>query len=518
MTGCAFALLVLLSACGDGPTTSSRQSGPSSPESPPQQHKPASNETSKPNQVAYEYLRHRLSPEAISQRIRDAFPSRLRDGSTARPTTPHPGTGGLPKTPAGNALSAIWPMLSGREAADPVKLRSLTDQSLLGDNWEGFQSRFADMVFLCRDGRLDRVLKPVLQHQLVCNLRSASDERFRLELRVNSQPPHGVTLLRVSRQYTPDVGPIHDWAGVDELCRSVAPAGGVAVAKLGPPEVGGGIREWIHRTPEVDASNIASLHKLWTLASLVRDVDAGNIKWTDTVLLQDRHRSPGMGDLASSPAGGRISVQQLAAAMIGQSDNTAADHLLGLLGRDAVWSAAKAMGVATETGNQPLLSTREATVLTLDDKMAREFVIADATTQRQLLNTQVAAVNPWTLNAIDSPGRVDRIGWFATPEETVHCLNWLLTQTATVKAAAPLGELLSATGVAAELLPDSVTWAGFKGGTAIGVRAAGYLLRTADGNWLAIAIHCQSQYADISQYRWNLLVWEVLRQATKHVD
>ena len=70
-------------------------------------------------------------------------------------------------------------------------------------------------------------------------------------------------------------------------------------------------------------------------------------------------RSLPSGVLQSWPAGTPMTVESLAILMISQSDNTAADRLLHLLGRERVESRTRVAGNTHVARNTPFLTTRE---------------------------------------------------------------------------------------------------------------------------------------------------------------
>ena len=100
---------------------------------------------------------------------------------------------------------------------------------------------------------------------------------------------------------------------------------------------------------------VGSAFKLLILQVLQQQIAAGAHAWDEVIPLQAALRSLPSGRLQDWPADTPMTLQTLATMMISESDNTATDHLLALVGRDAVEAL-------TET-NRPFLSTREAFVL-----------------------------------------------------------------------------------------------------------------------------------------------------------
>lgn len=99
---------------------------------------------------------------------------------------------------------------------------------------------------------------------------------------------------------------------------------------------------------------VGSTFKLVVLEALRRTVESGDRRWEDTVTLREEWKSLPSGVLQSWPDGSPLTLQTLATLMISRSDNTATDHLMRVLGRDAV-EAADPSG-----RNRPFLTTGEA--------------------------------------------------------------------------------------------------------------------------------------------------------------
>jgi beta-lactamase class A len=130
---------------------------------------------------------------------------------------------------------------------------------------------------------------------------------------------------------------------------------------------------------------VGSTFKLAVLAVLRDDVDKKRRAWTDIAALRAADRSVPSGFLQAWPEGSRLTIESLASLMISQSDNTAADTLLHIVGRDRV--------EALSSRNRPFLSTREISILKADgnggqlaqyqagDESARRAILAEIATQ-----------------------------------------------------------------------------------------------------------------------------------------
>jgi beta-lactamase class A len=97
---------------------------------------------------------------------------------------------------------------------------------------------------------------------------------------------------------------------------------------------------------------VGSAFKLAVLAAIKKQVDAGRMSWSQIVPLKQEWKSLPSGVLQTWPAGAPLTLSTVAALMISQSDNTAADHALRTVGRPAAQ--------AESPRNSPFLTTREA--------------------------------------------------------------------------------------------------------------------------------------------------------------
>jgi beta-lactamase class A len=96
---------------------------------------------------------------------------------------------------------------------------------------------------------------------------------------------------------------------------------------------------------------VASAFKLAVLDVLKSQIAAQKLTWQTIVPLQSQYKSLPSGRLQTWPDGSYLTVQTLATMMISESDNTATDHLIHLVGRENIEAIAPQ--------NKPLLMTRE---------------------------------------------------------------------------------------------------------------------------------------------------------------
>jgi beta-lactamase class A len=132
------------------------------------------------------------------------------------------------------------------------------------------------------------------------------------------------------------------------------------------------------RAREPDAPlAVGSAFKLAVLAVLKDDIAAGRHAWDEVVHLGDADRSLPSGDLRRFPVGAPLTLHTLATLMIAESDNTATDTLIRVLGRDRV---------ARKLGVEALLTTRNLFQLKADPALGARYAAATAEEKRSILD------------------------------------------------------------------------------------------------------------------------------------
>jgi hypothetical protein len=233
---------------------------------------------------------------------------------------------------------------------------------------------------------------------------------------------------------------------------------------------------------------LGSMFKLYVLSAVVDAVAAGSIAWDQAVTIEDRYRSLPSGIVQNDPAGATRTVRELAELMISISDNTATDHLLGLVGRSAVEEAQRTYAHATPELNEPFLSTRELFLLKLDGAtrpgtpgpVGKAYLSGDTTERRAVLEALVgASVADLDLAIWTQPIAVDELEWFASPLDLCRVLVLLQED----EEAQRILEINPG-------IPDETgLWSsiGFKGGSEPGVLGLAWYLTAPDGSTRVVA-------------------------------
>ncbi|GAA6527777.1 serine hydrolase [Intrasporangium sp. DVR] len=93
---------------------------------------------------------------------------------------------------------------------------------------------------------------------------------------------------------------------------------------------------------------VASLAKIFVLATVLQDVEEGRLHLDDTRVVTHQDISSSSAGLGADHVGSRLTVGELAQLMVLRSDNTATDILIDLVGLDRLVHTAVAFGVPPE--------------------------------------------------------------------------------------------------------------------------------------------------------------------------
>src|SRR3989440_644265 len=175
------------------------------------------------------------------------------------------------------------------------------------------------------------------------------------------------------------------------------------------------------------------------------------------------------------------------------SDDTAADQLLKLLGRERVESVLSETKHAKPQMNMPFLSTLEMFKLKGEPthKAAEQYLSLDINGRRKFLAEQIADVKREDAKPYPDgkPAYIDRIEWFASASDLCRVMNWLRQKTEPGIPAAPLRDVLAINpGSGLNVSRERWSFIGFKGGSEPGVLNMTYLLRSTAGPWYAMSI------------------------------
>ncbi|MEM8981429.1 MAG: serine hydrolase [Pseudomonadota bacterium] len=170
----------------------------------------------------------------------------------------------------------------------------------------------------------------------------------------------------------------------------------------------------------------ASIFKVWVVGAVAQAIEDGLITPQTTVPLSAADLVPG-GTINGEPLGTQISVTDLAALMLGISDNTATEALFRLVGRDRVAATLPAFNHANPDAMLPFLSMSEGFHLywTVPETDALAYVNGTEMFQQDYLDNTLTPLGPVTAfpRANDSV-LVDAL-WQASPTDVCQAIAGL---------------------------------------------------------------------------------------------
>jgi hypothetical protein len=283
---------------------------------------------------------------------------------------------------------------------------------------------------------------------------------------------------------TTTAAPSPEWARLDQALSDLGPDVGFLAASVADD----GTCEPVHEIAASTARPTGSQFKLFVLGALAGQITEGQVSWDQTLTVDDAVKSLGNGEgsLQFAPAGTRVSVEEAATKMISISDNTAADMLAALVGRDDV-EAQVGRWTDNAEANHPFLTTRQMLLLHYADGLADRYLATPPDERGAFL---ASSVDPLPLSEIGSafsvePRYVDEIEWFASPDDICRTFAGL-QGLSTDPALAPLPAVLSQEVGGIGLDPSAWPTVWFKGGSESGVLTLGWLATNGDGDTFVV--------------------------------
>jgi hypothetical protein len=243
------------------------------------------------------------------------------------------------------------------------------------------------------------------------------------------------------------------------------------------------------------------MFKLYVLATVASDVRSGRLSWDQELPLTASLRSLPSGFLQVQPAGTRYTVSQLAQIMVPDSDNTAADRLAALVGREAI-EAQAATTSAHASLDDPFLRTKELFVLKDANypSYAQAYLRLDAAQKTAYLDGVVDRV---PLSDVDlqaggsaAPRNIGSIEWFASPSDLCALYSQLYADAST-PALAPVSTALSYNDGGIDLARSTWPLVWYKGGSETGVLTLAFLARRSDGTVAVVALELSDPTAPV---------------------
>lgn len=328
-----------------------------------------------------------------------------------------------------------------------------------------------------------------------------------LNLAFSPSPPGQITGLRIIETESLAVSRLHTLDAVAAAINALPGRTGFVAADL---DARNGVAAAVAlNTPLA----IGSTFKLVVLAELARVINAGERHWDDPVKLDGRELPAG--GFNHLPPGTAVPLHTLAEAMIKVSDNSAADILIHLLGRERIESMQAQAGIRHGALNVPFLTTMEAFKLKGSDggKLGRRYPAMTPPARRRLLDGELAGTPGSSIGSLFADGRpvmIDHIEWFASPADLVRVMAWFYQQRRTPGGSEALRILAINPGPAVGM-SKRFLYLGYKGGSEPGVISMTLLLGGKAGKWRVISASWNNPHQAVNEFRFEALV----RQAIK---
>lgn len=276
------------------------------------------------------------------------------------------------------------------------------------------------------------------------------------------------------------------WARIDRGLSALGPRVGFLAARVSAQGTCQPIHEVASSTPRPTASQF----KLFVLGALANQIARGQISWNQTLTVRDAVKSlgngPGTGALQFAAQGAKISVERTATKMISISDNTAADMLIGLVGRGPVEAQVRQWS-AHPSANYPFLTTKEMLLLHYAKGLAARYLATPRAERAAFLTSSVDTlpVGAIATGYSSDPRYIDDIEWFASPADLCRAFAGL-QQLSKKRALVPLSKVLSRAvfGIGLDRSAWPTVW--FKGGSESGVLTVGWLVTNSQGQTFVV--------------------------------
>jgi hypothetical protein len=283
--------------------------------------------------------------------------------------------------------------------------------------------------------------------------------------------------LLIGLLLTPSVPTPTTWEAVDSTLRTLAPRVSFAAMRITPS----GCR-LVHGINPDTARPLGSAFKLYVLGAVAEAVKSGRLSWQTEMPIRAAWKSLPAGVLQDEPDGTRLTPAEYATYMISISDNTATDHLIHKVGREAVQRQFTAFGNTAR--NAPVLTTREFFALKgWRYPAAASAYVALPPSLRALALPALGRVPLSGIKAWAEPRMIDQVEWSRSPVDMCRAYAGLWAQRDSVVNAALT---VNDGGIALPAAEFPVVW--FKGGSEPGVLTLNYLARAADGDLVTASV------------------------------
>lgn len=162
---------------------------------------------------------------------------------------------------------------------------------------------------------------------------------------------------------------------------------------------------------EDEAMAVGSSFKLYVLKALYDAVRGKKLSWDRPVPLNNKNKSLPTGILQNWPEGNPVTVKTLSNLMISISDNTATDHLIDCLGREAVERYVSGI-------NKPFVKTGELFKLKYSSNCeSREKFLKGTESERRKILQIISGDNLPPVTNFTTPRFIEELEWFFSTRE-----------------------------------------------------------------------------------------------------
>lgn len=159
-----------------------------------------------------------------------------------------------------------------------------------------------------------------------------------------------------------------------------------------------------------------SIFKVWVLGALANAIDNGSISANARLPFLASEVVPAGSTINNISPGTQIPLSDMAALMMGRSDNTATDHLHELVGRTAIESILRPFNNRNRSGLTPFLSVNEQFQIFwgLTPTQANQYASANDADQRQILDDVIVPLGPVTTFLNNNENALRTSSWQAS--------------------------------------------------------------------------------------------------------
>ena len=233
---------------------------------------------------------------------------------------------------------------------------------------------------------------------------------------------------------------------------------------------------------------VGSAFKLYVLGALLEK----RTPWIKVYRLKEEDKSLPTGRLQAWPDGSPLTAHTLAAMMISESDNTAADALISMVGRRNIEAALPALGHSNPALLRPFLKTSEMFRLKADNAAALKYMNLPAEEKHGFLE-DLRSVRLTAAALRTSPFGLDKIEWPASPADLCRVMKYFSDK----NDKAALDILAMNPGL--NMPAGGFLYAGYKGGSEPGVLSMTWLLKNKKSELYCLSAAWNNEKDDLDE-------------------